>query len=91
MRHLAILLYICLSIGCTTTRKTNNNSNILNGTWIPVNQEMGGKELPTAAFEKEKLIINDNLYTVIAESVDKGELKYRNGKMDVYGKEVVIK
>lgn len=31
-------------------------------------------------------IINPN-YTVIAESVDKGVVKYKNDKMDIYGKE----
>ena len=89
MRHLLVLLIICLSIGCTTTKNTSSHANILNGTWIPIQQQMGGKELPPAAFEKQKLIILDSNYTFIAESVDKGLVKYDNGKMDIYGKEGV--
>jgi uncharacterized protein (TIGR03067 family) len=61
----------------------------LSGTWVPVKQEMGGTMLPKAAFENQKLIINDSTYTVIAESIDKGVVKYRNDKMDIYGKEGV--
>ena len=91
MKQLTILLLICLSIGCTSTKNTNTNSNFLNGIWMPVKQEIGGKELPAAAFEKQKLTISDNTYIVIAESIDKGEVIYRNGKMDIYGKEGVNK
>jgi uncharacterized protein (TIGR03067 family) len=61
----------------------------LNGTWMPVKQEMGGTLLPGTAFENQKLIINDSTYTFIAESTDKGIVKYRNDKMDIYGKEGV--
>ncbi len=63
--------------------------NKLNGTWVPVTQEMGGTLLPKAAFENQKLIISDSTYTVIAESIDKGVVKYRDDKMDIYGKEGV--
>ena len=52
-------------------------------------QEMGGKELPEEAFATQKLIIKDSAYTFTAESVDKGVLKYTDGKMDIYGKEGV--
>jgi uncharacterized protein (TIGR03067 family) len=71
--------------------KKNNSkfSFILNGTWIPVKQEIGGKELPAIVFQTQKLIIADSIYTLVAESVDKGTLKYNNGKMDIYGKEGV--
>ena len=65
------------------------NSNMLNGTWTPVKQEMGGKELPVIAFQKQQLIIDDTTYVFSAESVDKGTLKYNNGQMDIYGKEGV--
>jgi len=61
----------------------------MNGTWVPVQQEMGGRSLPAAAFENQKLIISDSTYTVIAESIDKGIVKYANGKMDIYGKDGV--
>ena len=89
MKQLSILLLICLNLSCSTTKNAKTNFNILNGTWIPVRQEIGGKELPAAAFAKQKLIISDSTYTFIAESVDKGILKYNGDKMDIYGKEGV--
>jgi hypothetical protein len=45
--------------------------------------------LPVAAFEKQKLIIKDSNYTVFAESIDKGIARYKDGKMDIYGKDGV--
>ena len=62
---------------------------LLNGNWQPVKQEFAGNPLPIAAFESQKLIISDSLYTVIAESVDKGVLRFAEGRMDIYGKEGV--
>jgi uncharacterized protein (TIGR03067 family) len=59
----------------------------LNGLWVPVRQEMNGAEMPASAYMNQSLIIDGNTYTVNAESVDKGELKYKDGKMDIYGKE----
>lgn len=36
------------------------------------------------------MVLKDNTYTVTAESVDKGEVKYGEGnKMDIYGKDGV--
>jgi uncharacterized protein (TIGR03067 family) len=78
-----------VSLGCSSTKNVKMKPGELNGTWVPINQEIAGKRLPSAAFEKQKLIISDNMYTFIAESVDKGELKYSSGKMDIYGKEGV--
>jgi uncharacterized protein (TIGR03067 family) len=64
-------------------------SNILNGSWTPVKQEIGGNPLPAAVFQKQKLVILDTVYTFTAESVDKGRLSYQNGQMDIYGREGV--
>ena len=89
MRQLLILICICSTIGCANTRKSLINSNILNGNWTPIKQEMGGKQLPSVVFQTQKLIISDSTYTFTAESVDKGILKYKNGQMDIYGKEGV--
>ena len=89
MTQLTIVLFLSLITGCATTRDTTTNSSILNGIWIPVKQEIGGKELATVAFEKQKLIIRDSTYTFTAESIDKGKLQYANGEMDIYGKEGV--
>ena len=58
----------------------------LNGTWIPVQQEIGGKFLKAETFMAQQLILKDSIYTYRAESIDKGILTYRNGRMDIFGK-----
>jgi uncharacterized protein (TIGR03067 family) len=89
MQRLIILTFLCFTIGYATTKKSSPDSNVLNGSWTPIKQEIGGKELPAVVFQKQKLIINDSNYTFSAESVDKGMLKYQNGQMDIYGEEGV--
>jgi hypothetical protein len=89
MRPLTVLLFICISIGCSTTKIVNVKSNILNSTWVPVKQEIGGSILPNTAFENQRLIIHDTAYTFIAESNDKGVIRYSKDKMDIYGREGV--
>jgi uncharacterized protein (TIGR03067 family) len=89
MRQLILLSFICLSIGCSSTRKTNLKSDLLNGNWIPVKQELSGNSLPATVYGNQKLIISDSSYTVIAESIDKGVVRYTDNKMDIYGKEGV--
>lgn len=89
MRFLTVISLLMLASGCVSTKKHSMKTGQLNGTWIPIKQEMAGKEFPTAAFDKQKLTITDSFYTFIAESVDKGDLKYADGKMDIYGKEGV--
>jgi uncharacterized protein (TIGR03067 family) len=66
-------------------------SNPLNGSWIPVQQEIGGRQLPPVTFDKQKLIIADSIYTFTAESVDKGIVKTQGDKMDIYGRDGVNK
>jgi len=87
MRQLTILLLVCFSIGCSVFKKHKSDS--LNGTWVPIKQEMGGTAFPAAVLEKQKLIINDSNYTVMAESVDKGVLRFNGDKIDIYGKDGV--
>jgi uncharacterized protein (TIGR03067 family) len=94
MRLIIFISLVFLSISCASTKKTaSDNERIklskFNGSWLPIKQEFGGNALPKAAYEKEKLIINDSTYTVIAESVDKGILRYKDDKMDIYGREGV--
>ena len=64
-------------------------TNDLNGTWMPVKQEMGGKPFPEKVFETESLVIMDSNYTFTAESIDKGILNINADKIDIYGKEGV--
>jgi uncharacterized protein (TIGR03067 family) len=80
-----------LSLNCAGPKNAAMKQNKLNGTWLPVTQEMGGVPLPKSVLENQKLIINDSAYTVIAESIDKGIVKYKDDKMDIYGKEGVNK
>jgi len=89
MRLITFLSLLILSISCTSTKHASVKSNKLNGIWLPVSQEIGGTMLPKAVFEKQKLMIIDSTYTVVAESIDKGIVKYKDDKMDIYGKEGV--
>lgn len=89
MRLLPLILVLILTLSCVATKNGTTKSPKLNGTWIPVQQEIGGKSLPKAAFENQKLTIHDSTYTVIAESTDKGVVKYKDDRMDIYGKEGV--
>jgi uncharacterized protein (TIGR03067 family) len=80
-------VFLILFAACTASKKTTSFT--LNGDWSPLRQEISGKQLPTAAFEKQTLTLKDSVYTVVAESVDKGVVRYKDGKMDIYGKEGV--
>jgi uncharacterized protein (TIGR03067 family) len=89
MRALLFVAFCLFCFNCGTAKKIANASNNLNGTWIPIKEEVGGTSLPATAFSTQKLIILDTTYTFTAESVDKGILKYDHEKMDIYGKEGV--
>ncbi len=89
MRLPTFISLVIIGLSCASARNATMKSNPLDGTWVPVKQEMAGTLLPKAAFEKQKLIISDSTYTVIAESVDKGIVKFMDDKMDIYGKEGV--
>ena len=92
MRSILFIFLLILGAGCAGTKNATIKLSQLNGTWIPVKEEMGGTLLPKAAFEKQQLIIRDSTYSFTAESVDKGVIKYSNNdKMDIYGKEGVNK
>lgn len=87
MRSITFIFLTLLGLSCARTNHITIELNKYNGTWIPIKQEMGGTLLSNSAFENQKLIINDSSYTVIAESVDKGIVKYKDNKMDIYGKD----
>jgi uncharacterized protein (TIGR03067 family) len=89
MQFLTFISLLIIGLSTANTKNPTMQQNKLNGTWLPIQQEMGGTSLPKAAFEGQKLIINDSLYTVIAESVDKGVVRYKEDKMDIYGREGV--
>jgi len=91
MRSIIFPSLFILCLVCISTINVTAQSNKLNGSWKPVREEIGGSELPPAAFEKQKLIVSDSNYTFIAESIDKGVAIYKDGKMDIYGKDGVNK
>jgi uncharacterized protein (TIGR03067 family) len=91
MQIMTFFSILALSLGIVSTPPEKATPPGLNGTWIPVRQEMAGKQLPPAAFEKQELIIDENRYQFTAESVDKGEVRYGDQKLDIYGKEGVNK
>jgi uncharacterized protein (TIGR03067 family) len=63
--------------------------NIPDGRWLTIRMEFNGAEIPETTFKNQLLIISDSTYTLKAESVDKGVLKYTDDKIDIYGKEGV--
>lgn len=87
-RFIICLSFFCL-MSCAASKKTIVTPNPLNGTWLPIQQEMGGKSIPASLFANQKLILSDTNYTFIAESIDKGVVKVKGNKMDIYGKEGV--
>jgi uncharacterized protein (TIGR03067 family) len=89
MRPIAFLSVLIISFGCTSSKTTMHKPGSLNGTWLPIKQEMGGKLLPEASFQNQQLIIKDSTYTFTAENTDKGLVRYREDKMDIFGKEGV--
>jgi len=84
--RLTSLLLISIIWGCSNGSMSSGK---LDGTWIPIKQEMNGTLLPNSAFENQRLTLKDSMYTVIAESTDKGVARYTDSKMDIYGKEGV--
>lgn len=89
MRLITFISLLFIGLSCSTTKNAMQKKLI--GSWIPVQEEIGGTVLPKAAFQTQKLVISDSNYTFTAESVDKGVVKYSGDKMDIYGKEGVNK
>ena len=87
MKKLIYFILIALLFSCASKKSQTVSVDKLNGTWIPIAQEMNGKTLPKSFYEKQRLIIEDTLYTVIAESIDRGIVKVNRNKLDIYGKE----
>ena len=89
MRLLPLSILLVLALGCSTTKNAAIKHNSLIGTWLPIKLEIAGKELPAETYSNQKLILSDSTYTFIAESVDKGVVRYEGNKMDIYGREGV--
>lgn len=74
------LLFVCSLLGLSIMAQKGDK---LDGTWVPIKQELGGDAFPKEVFETQKLTISGNQYTFQAETVDKGTLEYSKGKMTV--------
>ena len=84
MKLLLAFILLYSFIGCSSSKESATNSGELNGGWFPVQQEIGGQQLPPESFEGERLAIVEKSFLFIAESVDEGTVTYGNGKMDIY-------
>ena len=89
--RICITLSLLLLLGSCSPTKTisSSSTNSMNGTWMPIKQEMSGMALPELVYKAQRLIIKDSTYTLTAESIDKGIVKLNGDKMDIYGKEGV--
>lgn len=77
MRTIILLAALLTGLTCTAQK--------IDGTWIPVKQEMEGKPMPPAAMAHQELTLKDSTYSMTAESEDKGIVRYSGNKMDIYG------
>ncbi len=91
MKLLLTGMLIAIATGAFNSVHTSVFSGELNGDWVPVKQVLGGKELPGSVFENQLLTLSDSIYTFVAESVDIGTAFYKDGRMDIFGKEGVNK
>ena len=89
MKTILIICLVYLLAGCSSTNNTVTNSGVLNGDWEVIKQEIGGKDLPLAPSENQRLTILDNSFLFSAEGIDEGSITYSAGKMDIYVKEGV--
>ena len=86
MKLLHLIFFALLLFACNASKKSAANTHPLDGNWIPIRQEIGGKNLPQTVYEKYKLIITDTLYSYGTYEIDHGALLYKDGKMDIYGR-----
>ncbi len=90
--RLAVFIVLLIAVsGCAGSKKAGSATAVLNGTWVPVQQEMGGRALPASFYQSQQMIISDSNYTVTAESVDRGVVSVHDNKIDIYGRDGVNK
>lgn len=85
MKKIVLLALFSIHISCTSVHDNLQ----LNGTWLPISQTIGGNSMPASMFDGHRLTIDNDSYTMQAESIDKGNITINKGKMDIYGKEGV--
>ena len=72
---------------CFHSKNVANKGRRLDGFWQPIHEEISGKDIAGNYFQSQRMTIADTLYTVVAESTDKGLLEFHDNKIDIYGKE----
>lgn len=91
MRKLIFLVFAAFLFACASKPIIGTGPKKLNGTWVPVRQELAGNAVTKSFYAKQKLIIRDSTYVVEAESIDKGKIYISKNKIDIYGKDGVNK
>ena len=71
MKQLTAVILLCITIGCSTIKNAKTNSGALNGTWIPVKQEIAGKELPAVAFATQNSLSATALIRLLLKALIK--------------------
>ncbi|HVZ55387.1 MAG TPA: TIGR03067 domain-containing protein [Chitinophagaceae bacterium] len=84
MLRSGLLIIASLALACSGLRLNGRTHNLLDGRWIPIRQELGGRELPSATYAGYLLTIKDSVYTYTDH--DRGVLSYTGGHMDIYGR-----
>ena len=89
MKRLIFFILLCtlIAFNCIKTFAANE----LNGTWVPVKQEMNGTLFPDSILMNQQLIIKDSTYTVIMNATDQGTISYNGNHMDINSTEGVNK
>lgn len=87
MKFLAVLAVTAAIWSCGPVRSVGRTAGTLNGAWVPVQQELNGIPLPEAAYKGYILKIADSVYSYTDH--DKGAIYYKEGKMDIYGRQGV--
>ncbi len=91
MRKLIFLVFAVFLLACASKPIIGTGPKKLNGTWVPIKQELAGNTVSKSFYAKQKLIIKDSTYVVEAESIDKGTISIWKNKIDIYGKDGVNK
>jgi len=89
MRRFLIAAVALYGLACVNNKKIGTDLNPLQGRWAPVKEVIGGKNIPSAVFDKQLLTVNDSNYTFSAESVDRGVVVRAGNQLDIYGREGV--
>ncbi|MFT3907990.1 MAG: hypothetical protein QM737_01080 [Ferruginibacter sp.] len=86
MRSILLFFMLVVCFSCSSTKNVKAQANELNGAWVPIYQELGGKAMADSLYPQQKLVINDTTYTYTAApgAVDRGIIKFNGNHMDIY-------